>query len=93
MIKFAITMFDDIQRHQVGCLCGRCEVLTGRSFGVSIRECREYSANIVRDEGSVEKAIMDDDVIERVYSSNPLDAREAAKKRAEELGYKFLGDI
>ena len=93
-MRHIITMFDDIQRHAPGCLCGACEMLTGRSFGVSIRECREYGSKAaVDDEDSVEKGILDDHVIERVYSYTPNEARLKARQRAEELGYAFLADI
>ena len=78
-----ITMFDDIQRHDVGCMCGDCEMTTGRSFGVSIRECREYGAT----------PIFNDSVIERIYAYSPTLARDKARQRAEVLGYKFLADI
>ena len=93
MKKPIITMFDDIQRHAVGCLCGSCETLTGRSFGVSIRECEECCKPQSCSGESTEKAILNDDVIERVYAHCPATAREKAKLRALELGYTFLADI
>ncbi|QOX80855.1 hypothetical protein FY034_17680 (plasmid) [Trichlorobacter lovleyi] len=90
--RYAITMFDDIQRHQKGCECGHCERLTGRSFGVSIRACEACAGGFV-DVDLVEKALVVDDVIDRVYAPSAREARAAAKIKTEQLGYKFLGDI
>lgn len=92
-MKHVITMFDDIQRHKPGCMCGDCEITTGRSFGVSIRECKEYSGIATDKEDSMEKAILDDSVIERIYAYSPDEARKKAQARANELGHKFLTDI
>lgn len=87
MTRFAITQFDDTDRHDQGCECGNCEPLTGRCFGVGIFEA------MGTDEESVERAVLSDDPIERVYGCSPTVARTNAKDRLIELGFVFLGDI
>lgn len=88
-----ITMFDDIQRHIDGCECGCCESKSRRSFGVSIKECKGYALPSTNKDECVEKAILSDEVVERVYAGSPAEAREKARCRAAELGYIFLADI
>jgi acetone carboxylase gamma subunit len=87
---FAITIFDDIQRHKTDCSCGNCDQDGHRSFGVAIIRVEENEEEAIR-EAISNSSVRDPE--ERVYAASPSEARLRAKTRTQELGFTFIGDI
>lgn len=85
--KNAITIYDDIDPHPLGCGCGLCNEANAKSYGCSIKIVEGDN------EEALELAIASDDIIDRVYACSPIAARHCARTRLEELGYLFCGDV